>query len=347
MSLLPWYSKGANSTSQDWPNPGRISKATKYPGITTSQRGKLRQALQEAAREMKKQKSRTKLATKKERKPQVISGDGDSKSSFTYQKPSKKTIGKLSKEMTSSIVYNNEAQRLESTEGIQVAALIGDYFTTADCGLTFTAQGATALSTKLFIKSVHSEVMIKNQENTAARIKIFDVMAKKDTNATTTSPYSAFNAGFADAGTGGTAGAASYVGSSPYNNERFMQFFTILNVTPVTLSSGATHTHIVDYAPNKMLSNERLANMGGTGIGGLTVYTFITYHGTPINAVDTQTEVTTSPCALDVVQAETYKYLYVHVGSQVADWNNTLDASLSTAGAVMTDIGVELPINEA
>jgi len=279
--------------------------------------------------------------------PQVIAGDGDSKSSFTLAKTSKQVIGKLSKEMTPSIVYNNSAQRLEITEGLQSSAIIGDYFTDTDVGLTFTAQGATALSTKLFIKSCHSEMMIKNQENTAARLKIYDVICKKDTNATTTSPYQAFVAGFADAGTGGTAAAATYVGATPYDNARFTSFFKILNSTPVTLSSGATHTHTVNYAPNRMVSNEDATDVGGSGIGGLTVYSLLVYHGTPINAIDTQTEVTTSPCALDVVQSETYKYLYVHVGSQVADWNNGLDAALSSAGAVMTDIGVELPINEA
>lgn len=281
--------------------------------------------------------------------PQAIGLDGESVSNFNLTKPdTSHVMGKLYKDWCPSDQLNNFGVRTETTSvGTQYFLNMADYFTDTDVNLMFTAQSATAASTKIFLKSVYAESMIKNQANSSARIKIFDVLAKKDTNATTTDPGLAWTLGFADAGAGGAAADYLIVGKTPYTNARFAEFFKILNTTDVTLHPGATHTHKTKYSPNRMLSKEIANDIGGTGIGGLTLYTFMIYYGVPINAVDTQTEVTSAAISLDVVSFEEYKYFYCHPNVKVSDVNNTLDAALSTAGATMQDTGVEGAADEA
>lgn len=317
----------------------RVQKAMKF----TKNMQAMKRALKTA--------SRTKTMTEKKSTPQRIAGDGESTSHFKLRKPISSKLGKIlanGADWTPSDILNNLGVRLETTtEGLQHYGLIGDYFTDDDINLMFTAQSQTALSTRLFLKSVHAEMMIKNQTNSGARIKIFDVMSKVDTNATTTSPATAWTLGFADAAGGGAAADYTVVGKLPFTNERFKEFFTILNTTNVTLSAGATHTHTVDYAPNRMFSKEHSNAIAGSGIANVTVYTFMVFYGTPINAVDTQAEVTTASISLDVVSMEEYKYSYAHVNTKISDINNTLDVALSSAGAVMADDGEEQAANEA
>lgn len=279
--------------------------------------------------------------------PQVISNNGESKSKFRLAKPVSTMVGKLTKEFTPNIIMNNFAYRTEVAEGLQIASLLGDFFTDTDIAQMFTLSvGATPGSAKVHLKGVHAEAMIKNQCDSSARIKIYDVICRVDTNATTLDALTAFSLGFAD-NTGGAAANYIIPGASPFSNPRFVQFFNILNVTDVVLTPGATHVHSVDYKPNRLISRINTANIAGDGIAGLTVYSFMVYYGSPINAISTQTEVTTSPISLDVVLTEEYKYGYVHPTGGASSIINSLDLALSSAGATMQNDGVELPFNEA
>lgn len=278
--------------------------------------------------------------------PQIIANNGESKSSFRLIKPVTSEVGKLTKEFTANVVMNNSAFRTEVTEGLQLAALLGDFFTDTDINQMFTLSASTPGSAKIFLKGVHAEAMIKNQCDSTARIKIYDVISRVDTNATTLDALTAFSLGFAD-NSGGAAANYIIPGATPYTNPRFVQFFKILNNTDVVLSPGSTHVHTIDYKPSKLISHINSAAIAGDGIAGLTLYSIMVYYGSPINAIDTQTEVTTSPISLDVVRTEEYKYGYVHPTGGVSSIINSLDLALSSAGAVMQEDGVELPFNEA
>lgn len=294
--------------------------------------------------------SRTKTVTSRRRGRQQPLSGGDSCSFFTKKHKATSQVVKLAKELPRSSVINNTSGRIECAVGAQAYVQIGDFFTDTDVNLGHQVLAGNSAgspqSVKTVFEYVHSECMVTNQENVNARIVIYDVICRKDTDSTVTDPISAISTGYNDIG-GGTSTDSIIVGATPYSIPRFTEYFNILQQTEVTLSPGACHVHKVHYAPNRLLSKLISARIAGSGIGGLTVYTFIKFHGTPINDITTQTQVSTAPISLDWVNHEEYIVKAVSVQTANMDVNDALPAAFTVAGNVMQDDGNEQAVNEA
>lgn len=294
--------------------------------------------------------SRTKTVTKTRRGRQQPLSGGDSCSYFTKKaKPTSKVV-KMAKDLPRTSLVNNSSGRIECAVGAQAYTLIGDFFTDTDVNLGHqiivgNAAGA-AQSTKTVFEYVHSECMVTNQENVNARIVIYDVICRKDTDSVVTDPITAISTGYNDIG-GGAITDSIIVGSTPYGIPRFTEYFKVLQQTEVTLSPGACHVHKVHYAPNRLISKLISARIAGSGIGGLTIFTFIKFHGTPINDISTQTQVSTAPISLDWVNHEEYIVKSVQYSNSAIDVNDALPAAFTVAGNVMQDDGNEQAVNEA
>lgn len=291
-----------------------------------------------------KDKPRPKTSNRAQTGIQLPIAGGDSKSYFSRVNKKKAFEGKLN--FTPSIVVNNLGFRIESGVGVQESVVLAAHYTVADSALAFTLS-STAASAKINFKTCHSESMITNQSNINARIYLYDVIARRASTDTNTQASTVFQLGFADNSTGGAAADYSVVGTSPYGNPRFVQYFKILKQTDITLSPGATHTHIVHVAPNRIMSNIDFTAADGDFVGGWTHYTLMVFHGTPLNDINTQTQVSVGAISLDVVQKEEYKHTYTHNSGGAADINNTLVTAFTNAGSTMQDDGVELAYNEA
>jgi len=276
---------------------------------------------------------------------QIPTGGGDSKSTFSLVNPMVGQISPVLSELPPSTVVNDDSGRHEAAVGGQQAVLVADYYSAADITKQFTLLNP-ATSAKIFLKSVRGETLITNQENVNGRFTIYDIIARKDTDSTCGSPYDALTTGGGD----NTSGANTdylIAGCSVYSNPRFTAFFKVLQETKVVLSPGACHTHQVTYKPNMYFSQEVSKRIGGTGIGDLTLYTLDVFHGTPINDVTTQTQVSLSHIAMDYVHLEEYKCQYILQGATNIDTNVGIPQSFSVAGNTMQDDGVELAANEA
>lgn len=278
-----------------------------------------------------------------------LAGD-TSMSSYRSSRKATSKVVKLSKEMPISTIINNSTGRKESVIGQQAYELIGDYYTDTDVNLAFTliignAAGANQGS-KIVLESVHSETMMRNQENIACRMTIYDVICRKDTDATVTDPVTAIASAYNDIGSGASTDP-NILGGSPFSLPRFTEYFKVHQTTDIILGPGATHIHKVHYAPNRLISKIITNRIAGSGIGGVTMYTFIRFHGTPLNDITTQTQVSIAPIAIDWVNSEEYKFKAISISQPFTDVNDTMPTSFGVAGAVMQDDGNELPLNEA
>lgn len=276
----------------------------------------------------------------------IPAGGGDSKSSFTLSLPVKGKLPPVAKEIPPSFVVNNGSGRVESVVGQQNFFLAGDYWTVADCNLGFSLLGGAFATPKVLMTKVTGETLFTNQENVNGRFTIYDVICRKDTNGTITNPLTAISNGVADL-SGAIATDYLVPGFTPFMSPRFTEYFKVLQTTDVILSPGACHSHVVTYSPQKYLSKEITNGAGGVGIGGLTLFTLIQFHGTPINDVTDQTQVSLSHIAVDFVQKETYKIQYIHNAIMNADINQSLPVAFTNAGNTMQDDGNELAENEA
>lgn len=289
--------------------------------------------------------SRRLFSQKKSYGSQIPTGGGDSRSSFSLVRPVPKGIGQLTKDFAPSTVVNNVGIRFECAVGQQEFELLGGYASKADIELGFTLLNA-ASSAKIFLKDIRSESLITNMENVNARMTIYDIMSIKEADATVSDPKTAITTGMADS-TGGAANDYKVPGVSVYANNRFLEYFKVLKSTDVVLSPGACHVHKVHYAPNILLAHNASVRLAGQSLAGVTVWTMVQFHGTPINDLTTQTEVSLSHIALDVVQKEELSFAYVHANTTSYDINQSLPLAFTVAGNTMQDDGVELAENEA
>jgi len=267
---------------------------------------------------------------------QISIAGNDSKSYYTSIKKTKTNLGKL--EQVPQIIVNNTSGRLSCSPGVQQWATLGTYYDRSDLNQQITlAGGAAAFSFRIMIRSIMAKAMITNQESANCYATLYDIVPKRDGNTTVPDPLTLIQAGYAD-NNGGAATNYTVPGTTPWSNPRFTEFFTIKNITPIVIGPGSTHSHNVHYAPNKLISHE-LDNFITGGIKGVSMYTLIQFHGSPVNDITTKTQVSLSSIALDYVLMEEYKFAYTAQNYAAASIVNSLPLAFTTAGNVMEDDG--------
>lgn len=335
------WARPTNSTLASYP-PNRNSRARQV-GRSIMDRIKRRSTVQKVLRATKialRRNGRTALALSNKQRVgrQIPISGGESKSFFTLKRPNKTKIGKL--EYLKSTVVNNSAVRTTSLIGKQTSMNLVTCFDTADVSSLFTAIGITGKTARLILHSIHAESLITNCENSNARIYLYDIIARRDVQTGYVDPTSVFQAGFADASTGGSAANYLVPGVTPFGNHRFTEWFKILQTTEIILSPGATHTHVVHYAPNRLQSHEIDSATSAGCIAGLTVYTMLVVHGTPMNDSVTKTDVTLGPMNLDIVRKEMMSYSYAHQNYASDTITNSLNLTFAVGGETINDDGV-------
>jgi len=277
---------------------------------------------------------------------QVEVAGGESRSYFT--KVSKLQLkGTLAKSTAPQYKVNNEGIRSDAAIGYQNSTLLGTYFDSADINSMYAVVfgGSPNQTTKLVLGGVRAESLITNVATTNARISLYDIIIKRDSNSSIVDPSQVFEAAFADA-SGGVAGDYAVVGTSPYMNPRFMDAFKIHQRTEVILSPGATHSHNVNYAPNKIISKTRTMNATGS-LGGLTLYTMIIHHGSPANDATTKTSVTLSKSSLDIVTKQVYTFKSIYYPLTTMLVTQSLPITYATTGQAINEDGVVQTVTEA
>lgn len=269
---------------------------------------------------------------------QLPTGGGDSKSSFTLVQPMRGRAPQLIREFPASTLINNSSGRAEAAIGKQNFVLCGDYFTDTDINSGFALLN-DSLTAKVLLKKVRGECLITNQENVNGRFTIYDVIARVTSDTNNTDPLTTLALGSADA-SGGTVNDYLIPGVTPYGVARFTERYKILQKTDVILSPGAVHSHVVNYRPNRYFSHELSTAIPGTSIAGLTLYTLVQFHGSPINDSTTQTQVSLSHLAMDFVQMENYEFGYAHAAAASTLATQTIPTAYTVSGNAMQDDGV-------
>jgi len=256
--------------------------------------------------------SRTTVASRRQGKQVPAGGGGESKSSFSLLKPKIKstTLGFLGK----NTVVRSSGFSGTSTQGVQTATMLGRYFDVPDLTNAFGAVGYTTATAalraaKIILLGIRAKNLITNAETTNCHFTIYDVMSTNDEGVNNVNPAATFLAGNVDAN-GGAAADATVPGTSPYSNPRFVNCYKVLQQTPVILAPGMTHTHYVNYSPNRVFNLEKIYAPGlSVGpVGDLTIYSFIVHHGTPVHDDTTETSVTLGLSKLDIVVMEEIQF---------------------------------------
>lgn len=316
--MLPWYAGGSTARNDTGysglsrsASRSRVgSKASYRTGTTIRNFQQRLNALNSSSKS--KRSVRTMLSRQNRKGLSQVDGSGDSSSQFTLIKPRSKFHKDITKDLAPSLNANVFSSRPISLEGKQECFIIpsGGFYDTGnlDAFFSLASPGNNYNSAKVYLERCYGTSLITNDQNSNCRMQIYDVIARSSVQAANwKTPQAAFQNGFGDAA-GGVAANYLVPFVNPFTNARFTSLYKVLKTTDVILRPGATHKHVVDYRPNRTFCREDdlSITISGCPVGGLTLYTFVIFSGTP--AVDIATKLSTSLTAMHLAVVSSVQY---------------------------------------
>lgn len=272
------------------------------------------------------------------------SGAGGSESSFFYGRrriPAKYLAA--SRWLQHQYYVKNGAGRTTSTVGVQQSNTPLVMFNTADLETMFGIQGA-GKTEKMLFESCSAELQITNQDLATCRITLYDIIQRRDGNATNVSdPNSAWQNSYGDM-LGGSNSNCTIPGVTPFSSDLFVQYFKVLKATHLMLAQGQVHVHRVNFSPNRMFDRE--IDQYQLTLKGLTCFTMIVYSGVPENDSVTKTSVSLGVSTLDYVYRKQYKFKYMTQNISSISATNSLSTSFAVAEDII-DIGAGTVVTDS
>lgn len=259
-------------------------------------------------------------------------GTGGSMSKFFYGRR-KVPRGFRTKGLAKNYFVSNYATRLQATVGKQEVANALVMCNLSDL-TTIKGRVSATDTSKYMLDTCSAEVMISNRELTNVRVYVYDVIARRDLNNVPTAAQG-WTSGYADEG--GADSNYQVVGTLPFSDDIFTQFFKVLKITHITLAQGQVHTHRVRFSPRKLIDGECLKYVNN-GIKGLTCFTMVVVHGYPENDTTTKTQVSTGTATVDIISRKQYKYMYM-VDSDTSYYQSNNLPSAFTVNESIVDMG--------
>jgi len=229
--------------------------------------------------------------------------------------------------------------------------------------------GNIQATNNFLFESAYGELTFTNATNHAVGLNIYEVVCKRDTQVagqqltynllsppgavyqlgmtsntlTWRGPLGALEAGL-ELGQQ-TANPVSYptnsgianmnlLGSGPKDSRTFNQWYTITKKVNVQMPLGATHRHKYSYKMNKLIDQSIFGNPQLDEIKGLTRHLLWCVYGYPANynedASGASSQVTSTPCLLNVIATTRMKYTYVHNNQSVIYYQDGLTSLANT-----------------
>lgn len=229
-----------------------------------------------------------------------------------------------------------------STTGQQEAILLPIMLRADLAAIKTIATGgvSTAKTAKIFMKSYVASLHLRNQTNQPCRLKIYDIVCKRDTAGTSLdNPLECWSKGLQDL-TGVSTDNYKIPGQVPNRSDEFRTWFKILNVTPVNLNGGDPWIHNINIKMNRMLDTTAVDNGQPTAIQGWTHYVMVVFIGSLSNSTTDNTQVTFCPVKLDYLWTQTIKFAYVEKNTATYTITNRPLTTVTGTLEAMADNGI-------
>lgn len=275
------------------------------------------------------------------------SGNGGSWSHFHYgHRKIRNWDAKLNNTLPPQNWVLNTSTRSIASFNAQGYATVNTMFTVGNLNTMLnqpTAPSPNANTLKFFFKSVAGEMFISNVSTNTTRVTIYDIIVRQDTSSTNVQdPAYAFGHSFADELAGSNADV-TITGVTPFQSKSFVDFFKVLKITNVELSSGQTHTHKYKFLLNTAIEGEKISTSSSYGLKGITCYQMIVFHGYPDDSSGATSAVGFGSSALDIAVKQNYVYKFVNqtpVAHRASALSTTITGNEQTinekTGAVVT-----------
>lgn len=129
--------------------------------------------------------------------------------------------------------------------------------------------------------------------------------------------------------------------AAPFASQDFCLFYKVDKITTFELGQGQSHCHDTTYHINKEVYGQLINTFGS--LRDITKFNMVVVSGTPINDNTNKSLVSTSSCAVDIVEHIVKEYTYAAAQRKVRFYTNSL-STITTAEIV--SIGAGLVVNE-
>lgn len=137
----------------------------------------------------------------------------------------------------------------------------------------------------LYIQDMYASIDITNVTNSQCWVEIYDIRPKHDINDALSSPANLVKLGIQQITNSGLAADLNHVSTDPFMSDLFTQNYSVYKSTRICLTPGELHTHRVHWAPNMLISRERVEASTGYVppyfLERLTYFSMIRFHGAP------------------------------------------------------------------
>lgn len=194
---------------------------------------------------------------------------------------------------------------------------------------------------KFFLQTTKSKLTFTNQDLATCYVKIYSLVPRFHLP-TGNDPISLWDIGLENQ-TLVPAFNTQYLDAyaTPFRSQTFCLFWKVDKVTEFELGQGQSHCHETTYHTNKEVHGQ--INNKFAYLRDLSKVNMIVASGTPINDLTNKTNVSTSSCAIDVVEHVIKEYTYAAAQRTIRQYTNTLGAITT---AEIASIGAGIVVNE-
>ena len=161
----------------------------------------------------------------------------------------------------------------------------------------------TTATVSYVLRQVKSVVAFKNQSNVPCKVKIFDLVCKRDTVGTTRdNPLEAWTAGLSDIASLMTPKSP---GAIPFRSAEFNRYWACRRMITHDLEPGEQHTHTVYHRFNRVIKDVDIGQRSPQTVAYYSGFTMIVVLGSLGHDTTTATKIGFMPILLDCAHRRT------------------------------------------
>lgn len=196
--------------------------------------------------------------------------------------------------------------------------------------------GTPAANDRLIINYIHIRTMLRNMATVKIHVKFYDLVPRHDQQAATGTPLdpiSAWNQGYTDESWNATAGSgaanSATVGATPFQSEKFCEYYRVKKVHDIAMQPGGQHTHYTRIRPGRMW--KRYSAQNWVQMAGLSWTGMVVMYGDVVKGTG---GVTTGQGELSIVSSSNISFTTV---SKVMKTVTTYDALPTVTAPALVD----------
>lgn len=198
---------------------------------------------------------------------------------------------------------------------------------------------------KFILQTVTSKMTFTNQDLATSYVQIYSIVPRFHIQPGAFDPISCWDRGLEQQQVIISANDQYRdVYAKPFSSHNFTLYYKVDKVTTFELQQGQSHCHETTYNINREVYGE-LVNSHAS-LRDITKINMIVIAGTPINDLTTKTNVSSSSCAVDIVEFIKKEYTYAASQRVIRTYSNVLPA-IATAEIASIGAGVVVAEDEA